>query len=115
MSATPILDLQAPLPQRRPEILPRVIGFVVGVVGSLGALKLFYGDSAAPSDVLIFLLALAVAVVVHELGHLIAGWTVGFHFNSIQIRMVLYRVRVREANLQDEASVQLGRVCNRSD
>ena len=61
------------------------MGFVVGVVGGVGAMKLVYDASAPPWGVLAFVLGLAAAVVVHELGHLIAGWTVGFHFNSIQV------------------------------
>jgi len=33
----------------------------------------------------IFLLLFLLAVAVHEVGHLLAGWAAGFHFNSIQV------------------------------
>jgi hypothetical protein len=33
----------------------------------------------------IFLLIAFLTVAIHELGHLLAGWAVGFHFSSVQI------------------------------
>jgi Zn-dependent protease len=43
------------------------------------------GTSAADYVFFAYFLALVMIVVVHELGHLLAGWMVGFHFSSITI------------------------------
>lgn len=99
-SATPILDRELPLPRPQPWESPQapvpksprntVIGtiFVVLAVVSivfLATSSQWIAHAKAPLFgilylVLTFLFALFMAIVIHELGHLTAGWCVGFRF-----------------------------------
>jgi hypothetical protein len=83
-SETPILDLAKPLPKGyfdRFTLTPRdVIALVLIVlpwvlIGNSYTLLLFIG----------VFLAYLVAVAIHELGHLVAGWTVGLRFEEVAI------------------------------
>jgi Zn-dependent protease len=61
-----------------------VIGvFLMEVLGLLGGLRSEHWPAT-------FLLLVLLAVTVHELGHLLAGRAVGFHFSSIQFGPLLF-------------------------
>jgi len=83
-SATPILDAGV-MPPRHRGIRPLALlaALLVGVV-LMESLALAGGlwHENWPA---IFLLLFLLAVAVHEVGHLLAGWAAGFHFNSIQV------------------------------
>jgi hypothetical protein len=84
VTKTPILD-SAVLPPRKPKRLGIVIGLSVGTVIGLW-LGNGYNDVAPGHPALLAIIGVVVlAIVVHELGHLLAGSLVGFHFNSFGI------------------------------
>jgi hypothetical protein len=83
-SSTPILDmgvLPAQIGLRLGRVL--VIGVVVGVV-SMELLGLA-GGMPYEHWPAVFFSNLVLAIFVHEAGHLLAGWAVGFQFSSFQI------------------------------
>src|SRR5579859_5536092 len=119
-SSTPILDcLQAPPGPRRFSrgkdlSLIQIVGVLFGLFGILvviflamdfsptlsrilddpwGAVARTYPDGKAPMALLIPVLALYLAIGIHELGHLCAGWMAGFEFSRVSIGPIfLYRV-----------------------
>src|SRR6267378_1136854 len=81
-STTPILDLRVPLPKAYADgfnlrtYFPFVTAFVVLVcIGNYEVLLLPFG----------FLLTTYVVTTIHELGHIIAGLSVGLRFQSVAI------------------------------
>src|SRR6478672_3778822 len=86
--ATPILD-SGVLPGRRRSEMPKALttGLVVGVV-LMETLALLGGEWHEHWPA-IFLALLVLGITIHELGHLIAGWGVGFRFSFIQIGPLL--------------------------
>ncbi|HEY6180985.1 MAG TPA: M50 family metallopeptidase [Terriglobales bacterium] len=84
-SATPILD-SGILPQRhRRGIRPKALGgaLLIGVV--LMEILALLGGLWHEHWPAIFLALFILAITIHEVGHLVAGWVVGFHFSSIQV------------------------------
>jgi hypothetical protein len=88
MSPTPILDRCQPAPAAKRGILPYLIGGAIGVAASL--LSVAAPDAAqqvlrsAPAlNILLFVVALILGVVIHELGHWVAGAAAGFEFRHI--------------------------------
>jgi len=81
---TPILD-SGVIPPRRRAGTAKVLstGLIIGVV-LMEALALF-GEMWNEHGPAIFILLLILAIAIHELGHLIAGWAVGFSFSSLQV------------------------------
>jgi Peptidase M50B-like len=87
-SATPILDLLQPLPEPNAErftgrfALPflTVVAFVI-FTGNLSFLMVLFG----------FLLVNFLTIAIHEGGHLLAGWCVGFRFKGVRIDPVRIR------------------------
>jgi hypothetical protein len=83
---TPILDLEIPLPQRQSRLRSQALGFVIGLVSTLVFVASVRGDSEHFGRIAASLfIAIFLGILVHETGHLLAGWIVGFHFNSIQV------------------------------
>jgi hypothetical protein len=88
-SATPILDLLKPLPEPDAErftgrfALPflTAVAFVV-YTGNLSFLMVLFG----------FLFVNFLTIVIHEAGHLVAGWSVGLRFKGV--RTDPFRIRV---------------------
>jgi hypothetical protein len=82
--ATPILD-SGLLPPRRRGGMAKVLatGLIVGVVLMEGLALL--GGMWREHWPAILMLLFILAITIHELGHLIAGWAVGFQFSSIQV------------------------------
>jgi hypothetical protein len=85
---TPILD-SGVLPPRSRGGTPKVLatGLVLGV--TLMELLTLLGGMWYEQWPAVFLLLFILAITIHELGHLIAGWAVGFHFAYLQIGPVL--------------------------
>ncbi len=88
-TATPILDSAAlPKPARRKRLVSTIWGVLLGL---LFAAMLIYDDQhnrrspAADYMVLFYFAVIMGVVVVHEVGHLLAGWMVGFRFSRISI------------------------------
>jgi hypothetical protein len=116
---TPILDLTVPLPQRRSRLRSQVVGFVFGIASTLVFLASIREDSEHFGVTsLILFIAIFAAILVHETGHLLAGWMVGFHFNSIQVAWLSFgfeygRLTVhvrRDMSAGGYASVQIDRI-----
>src|SRR5207248_1387377 len=90
LTNTPTLELVV-MPQelRRRNLRSTIMGFVGG--GLLGFFLIKTLDwPTASSRVgdypgLFLVLVIIISVSIHELGHLLGGWAVGFKFNSIQI------------------------------
>lgn len=86
MLNSPILD-SGVLPPRKPR--KHLLGFIVGFGTSLlfaAALGALSTDRTHTSAItLLYVPILMLTVVLHELGHLVVGVVVGFHFSSISI------------------------------
>jgi hypothetical protein len=76
------------------------------------------GSSDVRSEVLVFVAALSIMILIHELGHLIAGWLLGFRFREIAVgplRLWLEGSKIkmgfrREMTAMGYAGMQVGRV-----
>lgn len=81
---TPILD-SGVLPARHRGGIPKALaaGLVIGVA-LMEALTML-GGMWRENWPAIFLILLVLAIAIHEFGHLIAGWAVGFCFDSIHV------------------------------
>lgn len=87
---TPILDSGVLPPRSRRKItIGTVAGFLGGVLVGLNIVKVVgeqaSGDSNIALGILIFFAALSLAILIHELGHLTAGWLLGFRFSQISV------------------------------
>jgi Zn-dependent protease len=87
--ATPILD-SGVLPSRRrrgSRVSTLVSGFAFAVGFTLikSAGQQAHSGSSFGLGVLLLVVAFFLAVTVHELGHLIAGWALGFRFSSVSV------------------------------
>lgn len=89
MFATPILDLEHPLPQPSQAWIPRVIGLVIGLVISLiiimadqNRLPLWHWPGI---NGLLLIPALYVGLALHETGHLSLGTLVGLETGGISV------------------------------
>jgi hypothetical protein len=106
---TPILD-SGVLPLRSRQISIRnllvglLIGSLIGIVPSFTAVVLIMAGRQGNDDLDLGLLSalfvLVLATAFHEVGHLLAGWVVGFRFRHIQVgplalRIAQGRLRVR--------------------
>jgi hypothetical protein len=83
-SATPFLDRETllPKPKRRTRLFPVLVGTLIGLAGDYLAMRT---DSIGfwALWVLGFLPALFLGILLHELGHLVAGRLAGFEFYRI--------------------------------
>jgi hypothetical protein len=116
---TPILDLEIPLPQRQSRLRSQALGFVIGLVSTLVFVAGVRGDSEHFGRIAASLLiAIFLGILVHEAGHLLAGWIVGFHFSSIQVGWLSLSFEYgkltfhfrREMSASGYASIQIDRV-----
>jgi hypothetical protein len=89
-TATPILDSAVRRKRKRQNLAAIGFGLLVGI--PFWAMLLVASNRAfatrsqgANFIVVTYFLAVLSAIIVHELGHLSAGWLVGFHFSSITI------------------------------
>lgn len=86
---TPILDsgvLPQPVSRRwRTNKARGVIGFIIGIVVVLPVIAWTDKSRDAKSGPILLLVALAATITVHEIGHLLAGWMVGFRFSYVHI------------------------------
>jgi hypothetical protein len=88
-SATPILDLLKPLPEPDAERLTgrfalpflTVVAFVV-FTGNPSFLMVLFG----------FLLVNFLTTTIHEVGHLVAGWSMGLRFKGVRIDPFVLRI-----------------------
>ena len=98
---TPILDSGVLPPVRRTKRAVGVIlGFFIGiafavVINSVGNLGPHPGLA-----MLFYFTILGLVVTVHELGHLGAGWIVGFHFSHISIGPFTLKIEYGKLNVQ---------------
>ncbi len=85
---TLILD-SGVLPARRraKSLVGTTVGFISGLVGGFILTKSVEQANRAGSGLgpLTFIAAFILAITIHELGHLVAGWAVGFHFSFVYI------------------------------
>jgi Zn-dependent protease len=84
VAQTPILD-SGTLPLRTPEE-STVVGIIGGALLALiPAIGLIHDRGSSNIGILPYVVALSVAILIHELGHLTAGWCVGFRFHCIAV------------------------------
>jgi hypothetical protein len=103
-SVSPILDSGVLPPRRRKgKILGFCVGFLLGILFFVVVARASTTQSQANVAAFSYFVVLGLAVMTHEVGHLAAGWGVGFHFNSISLGPVVFgfeygrmRVRVRQ-------------------
>jgi hypothetical protein len=65
-------------------------------------------NPAADYIVTLYLFALALAVAVHEVGHLFAGWMVGFRFSSITIGPIGLRLEYGRLKIHFQSRLPAG-------
>lgn len=111
-STTPILD-SAVLPgrARRWKFSQVFFGFALGGVGGWYIASALEGESYGmkPAYVLLsFVAAFFFAVAVHELGHLVAGRLVGFHFSFVQIGPLSLRLEYGRFKVRVHRGITLG-------
>jgi hypothetical protein len=116
---TPILDLETTLPQRQSRLRSQALGFVIGLVSTLVFVASVRGDSEHFGRIAASLfIAIFLGILVHETGHLLAGWIVGFHFSSIQVGWLSLSFEYgkltfhfrREMSASGYASIQIDRI-----
>jgi membrane-associated protease RseP (regulator of RpoE activity) len=105
VGATPILDSAVRPKARKKKLAGVLLGVFVGICCSAVMINASNHARAERNPareyiLLLFFLVLALTVVVHESGHLLAGWMVGFRFNAIAIgpfsaRMEYGRLKVQ--------------------
>jgi Zn-dependent protease len=78
---TPILD-SGILPLRKPREITVVT--ILGIIGG-SVIVLIQALIQPKIGILLYFAALTVAILIHELGHLTAGWCVGFRFRCIAV------------------------------
>lgn len=88
--ATPILDSAVRPTTGKKKLGGVLLGFFVGICCAAVMINASnqaraVRNPAEGSILLLFFLTLTLTIVVHESGHLLAGWMVGFRFNSIAI------------------------------
>lgn len=99
MSVTPLLDREQPLPEAKPgRWASRARLLAGGIIGA--AIVNFqivhtFQDVSAWKLSLDILLALYLAILVHELGHVIAGWAAGFELRGLAVGGFLLERQVR--------------------
>jgi Zn-dependent protease len=88
--ATPILDAGIRPKGDRKRVGSMIFGLLAGLL--FGGLSIHSsnlardaGNPAADFVLMFFLLSFVLIVVLHEFGHLLAGWSVGFRFSFISI------------------------------
>jgi hypothetical protein len=100
-SATPILDSGVLPPVRRGR---RAVGVVIGAcIGIVFAVVINNVGSLGPQPglaLLFYFTILGLVVTIHELGHLVAGWIVGFHFSLISIGPFTIKIQYGRLNVQ---------------
>ena len=118
-SATPILNLENPLPAPQSKLRAKAFGFVIGLFSTL----FFFATMSSVNDnpallVIALFCAIVVVILVHEIGHLLAGRLVGFHFSSIRVLWfslafeygkLTFHFR-REMSAAGYASIQIDRI-----
>jgi hypothetical protein len=91
ITPTPILDSGVLPPRRRKNaVLGFVFGMLIGALFVLVIIKASNSESQTNIAAVSYLLVFTLAVLIHELGHLVAGWIVGFHFNMIALGPVVF-------------------------
>jgi hypothetical protein len=89
MSATPLLDREQPLPtaKRAKKWWPLLIGAAIGIALEVSNVDLGKIGAFLPGETLLIWLAPALyfGVLVHELGHLVAGLSVGFEARALMV------------------------------
>jgi hypothetical protein len=103
-SRTPILDAGV-MPSRVRHSLTKAIIFGMVIGAGLMELLAWTGGLHRENGPLVFVLLLFVATLIHEIGHLLAGWAVGFRFRSIQIGPL--RAHVEYGNIKVGFSLKL--------
>jgi hypothetical protein len=93
VSQTPILDGEQPLPTRKVHwVLALLLGFAIGgVFIALDRARGSPGHLIPPQGFPLFVVALYIAIFVHELGHLIAGITAGFELRTFMVGAFLFK------------------------
>jgi len=99
--STPILD-SGVLPPLRPRkrALGVIIGFCIGILFAIVVDNVGSKGSHPGVALLSYFASLGIAVTIHELGHLAAGWFVGFHFSHISLGPFSLRVEYGRLKVQ---------------
>jgi hypothetical protein len=114
VSNTPILDLLEPFPKPHDRVVTG--GFATPFLGFITLIIVTENQSflIVPFG---FLVVTFLTIAVHEFGHLLAGWCVGFQFRGVEIGPVTARrirgkwsVRIRPRLLRGQAEMNLDRI-----
>jgi hypothetical protein len=101
ISITPILDSGVlPPPRPRKRVLGLIVGFGVGLLFAF-IIDNFSNARSLPGLALIsYFASVVLAVTIHELGHLTAGWMLGFHFSRLSVGPFSIRVEYGRLRFQ---------------
>jgi Zn-dependent protease len=90
--ATPILDsgvLPSRIRNRKKKVFGFIAGFMAGICLGLAitaiSSKTFDTEVFPGEALLVFIAALGFSVTIHEFGHLLAGWIIGFRFSFVSV------------------------------
>jgi len=85
-STTPILDLLKPIPSRKTSRLALLAALIFVIVAIPIGISIGWATEDWHSDGIILLLPiLFVIIIIHELGHAISAWLVGFHLQGVSV------------------------------
>ena len=100
---TPILHSGIIPPKKPPRLRGILFGFLIGIVFGAVPMSAIARGNDNLWGYLVFALyipAIVTALIVHECGHLLAGWMVGFRFSSIAIGPVAFSLEYGKLKLQ---------------
>lgn len=91
MSPTPLSDLEQDLPPPRDSAAPVVLGIGISVL-----FYVLWKTDSLNFNPLLFFPAMYAFVFVHEMGHAVAAWAVGWGISAMSVGgLVVHRVRGR--------------------
>jgi len=113
VAETPILDSAVRPKGKRKNLVNIVFGILLGIPFGIALIVASSRARAARNPaadylILIYILAFVLAIVLHELGHLLAGWTVGFHFSSITVGPFSARLEYGRLRIQVRRTLPAG-------
>lgn len=103
----PILDSGIRPKRARTKVVNILLGFLIGLLFSIVLIRTEEYNAENPASdcmPLFFFAAFLLAVIVHEAGHLIAGWIVRFRFKMISIGPFCLKIEYGRLKIQARAA-----------
>jgi len=112
-STTPILDSAVLVRVKKKNLVNTLFGVAMGIPFAVVLIAASNsardeGNSAANLVWIFYFLSFVPAIIVHELGHLLAGWAVGFRFSSIAIGPVSLKMEYGSLKIRGRRALPAG-------